>query len=100
MRFPLHWVSYSHPEAAAAGEVPARTQLVANDFNATLFGVNPSSVAGSEATLRQLTVDNDERLVRTQSRPPVAWIWAGIASMVVISGLRWSMVRSIDYALC
>ena len=71
-------------EAAAAGEVPARTQLVANDFNATLFGVNPSSVAGSEATLRQLTVDNDERLVRTQSRPPVAWIWAGIASMVVI----------------
>ena len=71
-------------EAAAAGEVPARTQLVANDFNATLFGVNPSSVAGSEATLRQLTVDNDELLVRTQSRPPVAWIWAGIASMVVI----------------
>ncbi len=71
-------------EAAAAGEVPARTQVVANDFNATLFGVNPSSVAGSEATLRQLTVDNDERLVRTQSRPPVAWIWAGIASMVVI----------------
>ncbi|HOW00398.1 MAG TPA: Stk1 family PASTA domain-containing Ser/Thr kinase [Rhodoglobus sp.] len=71
-------------EAAAAGEVPARTQLVANDFNATLFGVNPSSVAGSEATLRQLTVDNDERMVRTQSRPPVAWIWAGIASMVVI----------------
>jgi eukaryotic-like serine/threonine-protein kinase len=71
-------------EAAAAGEVPARTQLVPNDFNATLFGVNPSSVAGSEATLRQLTVDNDERLVRTQNRPPVAWIWAGIASMVVI----------------
>jgi len=71
-------------EAAAAGEVPARKQVATNDFNATLFGVNPSSVAGSEATLRQLTVDNDERLVRTQSRPPVAWIWAGIASMVVI----------------
>jgi serine/threonine-protein kinase len=73
-------------ESAAAGEVPARKQLAANDFNATLFGVNPTSVAGSEATLRQLTVDTDERLVRTQSRPPVAWIWAGIASMVVIIG--------------
>ncbi len=71
-------------EAAAAGEVPARKQLAANDFSATLFGVNPSSVAGSEATMRQLAVDNDERIVRTQSRPPVAWIWAGIASMVVI----------------
>lgn len=73
-------------EGAAAGEVPARKQLAANDFNATLFGVDPSAVAGSEATLRQLTVDTDERLVRTQSRPPVAWIWAGIATMVVIVG--------------
>lgn len=70
--------------AAAAGSVPARKQVAVNDFNATLFGVNPSSVAGSEATLRQLTVDEDDRIVRTQSRPPVAWIWAGIASMVVI----------------
>ena len=71
-------------ETAAAGSVPARKQVAVNDFTSTLFGVNPSSVAGSEATMRQLTVDNDERLVRTQNRPPVAWIWAGIASMVVI----------------
>ncbi len=71
-------------EAAGAGEVPARKQLAVDNFSATLFGVNPSSVAGSEATMRQLTVDNDERIVRTQSRPPVAWIWAGIASMIVI----------------
>lgn len=71
-------------QRAAAGEVPVRKELAVNDFNATLFGVNPSSVAGSEATMRQLTVDNDERLVRTQNRPPVAWIWAGIASMIVI----------------
>ncbi|MBX3100782.1 MAG: Stk1 family PASTA domain-containing Ser/Thr kinase [Salinibacterium sp.] len=69
---------------AASGSVPARKQVAVNDFNATLFGVNPTSVAGSEATLRQLTVDEDERIVRTQSRPPVAWIWAGIASIVVI----------------
>ena len=71
-------------EAAAAGSVPARKQLAQNDFNATLFGVNPSSVAGSEATMRQLSVDSDDRVQRTQNRPPVAWIWAGIASMVVI----------------
>jgi serine/threonine-protein kinase len=71
-------------ETAAAGEVPARKEVAVSDFNSTLFGVNPTSVAGSEAALRQLTVDEDERLVRTQNRPPVAWIWAGIASMVVI----------------
>ncbi len=70
--------------AAAAGSVPARKELAVNDFNSTLFGVNPSSVAGSEATLRQLTVDEDDRMVRTQNRPPVAWIWAGIAILVVM----------------
>ena len=71
-------------ETAAAGEVPARKQVAVSDVNSTLFGVNPSSVAGAEATLRQLTVDADDRVARTQNRPPVAWIWAGIASMVVI----------------
>lgn len=71
-------------EAAASGTVSALKQVAVSDFNATLFGVNPSSVAGSEATLRQLTVDEDDRVVRTQNRPPVAWIWAGIASMLVI----------------
>jgi serine/threonine-protein kinase len=34
--------------------------------------------------MRQLTVDNDSRIARTQNRPPVAWIWAGIVSMIVI----------------
>ena len=71
-------------QTAAAGSVPARKQVASNDFNSTLFGVNPTSTAGSEAAIRQLTVDRDERLVRTQNRPPVAWIWAGIATMVVV----------------
>lgn len=70
-------------EAAAHGEVPVR-KVQANDFNATLFGVNPSATAGSEATLRQLSGRDDDRPVRTQSRPPVAWIWSGIAMLVVI----------------
>ena len=69
-------------EAAAAGNVPVHKPV--GDFNATLFGVNPHAVAGSEATLRQLSATNDERLVRTQTRPPVAWIWAGVAIVAVI----------------
>jgi serine/threonine protein kinase len=70
-------------ETAAAGEVPVR-KVPANDFNTTLFGVNPSALAGSEAALRQLSSRDDERAVRTQTRPPVAWIWAGIVSVIVI----------------
>ncbi len=70
-------------EAAASGELPVR-KPVRDDFNATLFGVNPSARAGSEATMRQLANSADDRVVRTQSRPPVAWIWAGITIMAVI----------------
>ena len=69
-------------EVAVGGKVPDRTP-VADDFNATLFGVNPSSTAASEATLRRLAGD-ENRPTRTQSRPPVAWIWGGIAVMAVI----------------
>ncbi|MCS0500112.1 Stk1 family PASTA domain-containing Ser/Thr kinase [Protaetiibacter sp. 10F1B-8-1] len=69
-------------EVAAGGKVPDRAP-VSDDFNATLFGVNPNSTAASEATLRRLAND-ENRPTRTQSRPPVAWIWGGIAVMVVI----------------
>jgi serine/threonine-protein kinase len=71
-------------ETAGAGEVPTR-RAPASDFNATLFGVNPSATAGSEETLRQLSSrDDDDHAMRTQTRPPVAWIWAGIAMVLVI----------------
>jgi serine/threonine-protein kinase len=72
-------------EVAAAGQVPSRKSPGNDAFNATLFGANPNAGAGSDATLRQLAIDND-RSARTQSRPPVAWIWAGIATMIVIIG--------------
>ncbi|MBX3091100.1 MAG: Stk1 family PASTA domain-containing Ser/Thr kinase [Cryobacterium sp.] len=72
-------------EAAVAGEVLVK-KAPKDDFNATLFGVNPSARAGSDATMRQLSNSADDRVVRTQSRPPVAWIWAGIAVMAVILG--------------
>jgi serine/threonine-protein kinase len=71
-------------EAAAAGSVPERKQLASTDFNATLFGVNPNATAGSDATFRQLAVDQNDRTPRTQNRPPVAWIWGGIALMAVV----------------
>lgn len=70
-------------ETAAAGEVPVHKAPV-SDFNATLFGVNPSSTAGSEAAMRQLSTHDDDHALRTQTRPPVAWIWAGIAMVIVI----------------
>ncbi|MCU1515042.1 MAG: pknB [Microbacteriaceae bacterium] len=70
-------------EAAGSGEVPTR-KLPGNDFNAALFGINPSATAGSEAALRQLAAQDDDRGARTQNRPPVAWIWVGIASIAVI----------------
>ncbi|EPR75070.1 Serine/threonine-protein kinase PknB [Leifsonia rubra CMS 76R] len=71
-------------ETAAAGFVPDRKQLASSDFTTTLFGVNPSATAGSDATFRQLAVDENDRTPRSQSRPPVAWIWGGIALMAVV----------------
>jgi serine/threonine protein kinase len=72
-------------ESAGAGTTTVkRVSAPVTDFNSTLFGVNPQATAGSEAALRQLTIDQEARGSRTQSRPPVAWIWGGIAVMVVI----------------
>src|SRR5690606_5819755 len=73
----------SELEAAAKGEVPTR-KLPNSDFNATLFGVNPSATAGSEAAMRQLAPDSRERTVKTQNRPPVAWIWAGVTVLIAV----------------
>ncbi len=79
--------------AAATGNVTARKPAAADDFNATLFGVNPSVTAGAEATFRQLTVSDDERVVRTQSRPPVAWIWGSvaIAAVIIVAVMVWTL---------
>jgi serine/threonine protein kinase len=72
-------------DAAVAGKLPERQLVPADDFSSTLFGVNPGTAAASEAALRRLADDDDDdRLPRTQSRPPVAWIWGGIAMFVVI----------------
>jgi serine/threonine-protein kinase len=69
-------------EIAGAGKIPSK-RLPADDFQSSLFGAPPSLSQGSDSTLTQLAGD-DEYAVRTQSRPPVVWIWAGIASVAVI----------------
>lgn len=79
--------------AAAAGQaLPVRPETSA-DFSSALFGIDPASTASTEEAMRQLSVDDDdERRARTQSRPPVAWIWAGIVVMtaVVAAVLFWA----------
>jgi serine/threonine-protein kinase len=79
--------------AAATGQaLPVRPE-VGSDFTSTLFGIDPAATADTEAAMRQLSVDDDEeRRSRTQSRPPVAWIWAGIVVMaaVVAAVLFWA----------
>ena len=68
---------------AGAGHVPARRRLEAQP-NSTLFGVNPRASIGSEAALKELAGRDTDRPDRTQSRPPVAWIWAGIVLIGII----------------
>ena len=82
-------------EIALAGKVPDRAP-VADDFNSTLFGVNPNSTAASEATLRRLADDTDDRVPRTQTRPPVAWIWGIIAlvGVVLVAAAFWIFTLS------
>ena len=71
-------------EAAVEGKVLEQRPVV-DDFSSALFGVNPSATAASEAALRRLSDDDDDdRVPRTQSRPPVAWIWGGVAMFLVI----------------
>ncbi|MEO7015213.1 MAG: Stk1 family PASTA domain-containing Ser/Thr kinase [Leifsonia sp.] len=74
-------------ETAASGKVPLRKEP--DPLGDTLFGAPPSAVSGPEAAFRQLA--EDQTMVRTQRRPPVVWIWAGIAVMavVVIAVLAW-----------
>jgi serine/threonine-protein kinase len=80
--------------SADSGTTVIKRPAPVADFNATLFGVNPNATAGSEATMRQLTVDDQTRGSRaSQSRPPVAWIWGGIAilAVVVVAVLYWTI---------
>ena len=65
---------------AADGELPTHRSS-APVFEQALFG---DADVMSDAALRQLSADDDDRVVRTQTRPPVAWIWAGVLLMVAV----------------
>lgn len=67
-------------ELAAAGKVPVHRD--ADDATTALFGAAPHAASSTEQALRQLT--SDDSVTRTQRRPPVVWIWAGIASIAVV----------------
>jgi serine/threonine protein kinase len=88
-------------EAAANGTTAVRKTAPANDFTATLFGVDPNATAGSEATLRQLTVDQEARGSRTQSRPPVVWIWVGVlfVAAILFAVVYWTITLPKDSAI-
>lgn len=67
-------------EIAASGKLPIHK--VPDDAGATLFGTPPPVQTGTELAFKQLA--DDERMVRTQRRPPAVWVWAGILSIIVI----------------
>jgi len=67
-------------ETAGAGTVPVHRSV--EEAGGGLFGPAPVTASGSELALKQLT--EDQSMTRTQRRPPVMWVWAGILSVIVI----------------
>ncbi|TFD89930.1 Stk1 family PASTA domain-containing Ser/Thr kinase [Cryobacterium serini] len=67
-------------ETAGSGQIPIHHS--GEEVGAGLFGAAPTAVTGSALALKQLS--EDTTMVRTQRRPPVIWVWAGIVCVVVI----------------
>ncbi|HCJ48562.1 MAG TPA: Stk1 family PASTA domain-containing Ser/Thr kinase [Microbacterium sp.] len=74
--------------ATAAGrKAPSKRKV--ESLSNELYGADPRQAAETARSLRQLSSDDTMR--RTQSGPPVAWVWAGIALLaaLLISVLIW-----------
>lgn len=67
-------------DAAATGAAPTRKQIGA--LTSELYGPSPRQAQETARSLRQLSTDTT--MARTQSGPPVAWIWAGVALLAVL----------------
>ncbi|UWF78554.1 PASTA domain-containing protein [Microbacterium neungamense] len=80
-------------DAAVGGREPSRKQIGA--LTSELYGPNPRHAQETARTLRQLSTDTT--MTRTQSGPPVAWIWAGVAliAVLVASVLFWVVSLSM-----
>jgi serine/threonine-protein kinase len=76
-------------DAAVDGKAPSKRRL--NSLTSDLYGPDPRAAAETAQSLRQLTTDTT--MARTQSGPPVAWVWAGFAVLAVllISVLFWAI---------
>ena len=67
-------------DAAIDGKTPSKRQVGA--LTSELYGPNPRHAAETARSLRQLSTDTT--MTRTQSGPPVAWIWAGVAVLAAL----------------
>lgn len=65
-----------------AGEGHIPTGRSSEEAGGGLFGSAPTLESGSVLAIKQLS--EDQTMVRTQRRPPVIWVWAGIVAVVVI----------------
>lgn len=74
-------------DASVYGAGPSQRQV--NSLTNELYGPSTRNAADTARSLRQLSTDTT--MTRTQSAPPVAWIWAGVAliAVLLISLLFW-----------
>jgi serine/threonine-protein kinase len=79
--------------AITSGDAPTKKQIGA--LTSELYGANPRQAQETARSLRQLSTDTT--MTRTQSGPPVAWIWAGVAllGVLLISVLFWVVSLSM-----
>lgn len=68
--------------AAVSGDLGVKRTARPDEFSAALFG---SQAAAAQAAQRQFTTEVDDRAMRTQSGPPVLWLWAGIVVLLGIT---------------
>ncbi|WP_164234014.1 Stk1 family PASTA domain-containing Ser/Thr kinase [Microbacterium hydrocarbonoxydans] len=80
-------------DAAVAGRAPSRKEIGA--LTSELYGPSPRQAQETARSLRQLSTDTT--MARTQSGPPVAWVWAGVALLIVLlaSILFWVVTISM-----
>ncbi|MFT4220117.1 MAG: Stk1 family PASTA domain-containing Ser/Thr kinase [Microbacterium sp.] len=67
-------------DATVDGREPTKRQIGA--ITSELYGPNPRQAAETARTLRQLSTDTTMK--RTQTGPPVAWIWTSVALIAVL----------------
>ncbi|WP_313357476.1 Stk1 family PASTA domain-containing Ser/Thr kinase [Microbacterium sp.] len=81
-------------KAVADGETPTKREIGA--LTSELYGSNPRQAQETARSLRQLS--SDTTMTRTQSGPPVAWIWAGVALLAVllVSVLIWVVTLAVQ----